>query len=532
MFAGLVLASTAEPGRQSATPLDDAAAHHRAGVEYHLRRCLDDASREYALALELDPAREPTDQEWQLIRRFAPRIYATKSEPFPLKDFAAILHPAGRLIAYHFFWEDDIDFPEDNDPCDHELIWVGYSEDQKSIEKIWTYFHGRILEGDAGALADAREHAMRPRVVVQWGKHGSMPHHWEGIPISPTPGDAELKYYSTSGPITLKRYNEGTFKKLSTEGRRLATHPIGVRLGWPVRFAGSWKDFTDFSKLLDPIDILNGKRMAAVTRWNSATINRHFLAYNFRPKTEWPPVAGPSVKAGLDTASLDDLNLPAKSVFDPAMPRYPNVWFYIDTSLAPSYDAAVKLITTKLRTSMRLPEYYGPFGNAEGCDFEVRVEHLQPWEDRAQRQLQHSHCFHMRYYYTSLARNSAQAVRLKLGGAERLFYRFAASAHYEVEHSNPNHADVENCPICGRTGEYSGLKGNLVEMVHDPLGLELLMTGKIRGEAVKFEDWERRQVGGVDQLARDFELSNRVFPALSGDRNTLRIGIVVVGPKE
>ena len=30
------------------------------------------------------------------------------------------MHPQRRLIAYHFFWEDDIDFPEDNDPCDHE----------------------------------------------------------------------------------------------------------------------------------------------------------------------------------------------------------------------------------------------------------------------------------------------------------------------------------------------------------------------------------------------------------------------------
>ncbi|MBO0858805.1 MAG: hypothetical protein J2P21_10110 [Chloracidobacterium sp.] len=32
---------------------------------------------------------------------------------------------------------------------------------------------------------------------------------------------------------------------------------------------------------------------------------------------------------------------------------------------------------------------------------------------------------------------------------ERTFFRFGASAHYEVEHSNPNHADVEICPICG-----------------------------------------------------------------------------------
>jgi len=74
------------------------------GVAYHLRRFLDDASREYTRALELDPPRDLTDEEWQLARRFAPRVHVTASEFFPLKDFAVILHPAERLIAYHFFW--------------------------------------------------------------------------------------------------------------------------------------------------------------------------------------------------------------------------------------------------------------------------------------------------------------------------------------------------------------------------------------------------------------------------------------------
>jgi hypothetical protein len=31
--------------------------------------------------------------------------------------------------------------------------------------------------------------------------------------------------------------------------------------------------------------------MIKVTRWNSATIDQHFLPYNFRPKTEWPASA-------------------------------------------------------------------------------------------------------------------------------------------------------------------------------------------------------------------------------------------------
>ncbi len=56
--------------------------HHQLGVAYHLRRCLDDASREYARTLELDAPRELTEDDWRLVRRFAPRVYVTTSEFF------------------------------------------------------------------------------------------------------------------------------------------------------------------------------------------------------------------------------------------------------------------------------------------------------------------------------------------------------------------------------------------------------------------------------------------------------------------
>lgn len=511
--------------------------HHQLGVAYHLRRCLDDASREYSRALELDPPRELTEEDLRLARRFAPRVYVTASEFFPLKDFVVILHPTERLIAYHFFWEDDIDFPEDNDPCDHELMWVRYSPDKMSIEKVWTYFHGRILDGGEAALSDARRNEMRPRVDVQWGKHGSMPAGWEELKIVGDRGDAENKYYPVDQPISLKRYNEGVYRKLSEEGRRLPNHPLGRRAGWPQKFSGSWNDFTNFSRVVEPLEWLEKNKMAAVSRWNSATLNQHFLRYNFRPKTEWPveaPNTQPAtVKPGstLGKLSLGDFQLPPKSVFDKSMPRYPNLWFYVDASLAKSYEEAVKLVTENLRSAMRLREFYGPFDNAEGCDFEVRLEHLQPWEQRAQRAAQHSHAFHMRYYFTALARQKLDRVKIGDPWGEREFFRFGASVHYEVEHTNPNHADVEICPICGRTGEYAELKGNLVELVHDPLGLELVMTGKIRGETVRFEDWEQREVGSVASLKSTFTLQDFTFPAQIGDRNTLRIGVVVLAPK-
>ncbi len=229
--------------------------------------------------------------------------------------------------------------------------------------------------------------------------------------------------------------------------------------------------------------------------------------------------------------TLEDFHLPAKAVFSKAMPRYPNAWFYVAEPLAASHSAAVKLVTERLRQAMHLPEYYGPFDNPEGCDFEVIIEHLQPWIDSVQPDRQHGHAFHMRYYYSALASPELSKVRVSIAGRPRVFYRFAASVHYEVEHANPNHADVESCPICGRTGAYAAVRGNLVEQVHDPLGLELLLTGRVRGEVVHFHDWERRAIGSVESLSDALRVSVYSFPGQSGDKNTARIGIVLLEPK-
>jgi len=268
-------------------PAQDAAQrHHQRGVEFHVKRCLDEASQEYAAVLKLDPPTEATGEQTALARRFLPRLFTTPSEPFRLQDFAVILHPSRRLVAYHLFWEDDIDFPEDNDPCDHEVLWVEYAEDHKTLTGISTYFHGRILRGDSEAIQEAKAHAGRSRINIQWGKHGSLLLGWEKLPIVADEDDAEKKFYPLGRPITLLDYNRGTYKKLSKEGRRLPEHPLGR--GWPEKFVGSWQDFIDFSVLIDPAELLSSKQMIRVSRWNSATINQHFLRYNFRPKTEWP----------------------------------------------------------------------------------------------------------------------------------------------------------------------------------------------------------------------------------------------------
>ena len=463
-----------------AEPRADAAYHHWIGVEHHLQRRLDDAARAYARALALDPPRDPTADEAQRIRRFLPRLYTNTAEPFALKDVAAVLHPERRLIAYHLFWEDDADVSEFKDPCDHEVVWVAYQADGQQIEQVWTYFNGQALAGGEPALRDAREHSLRPRIDVQRGRHGSMPVGWQALSLDNT--DAS------------------------------------------------------FPRLVDPADLLARQRMVKVSRWNSATIQQHFLRYNFRPKIEWPPEFGDAAAPGrrgpasLEAASQATFDLPPKRVFDAAMPRYPNLWLYVDASLATSYEAAVRLVTGALRETMALRESYGPFSNAEGCDFEAGLEHLQPWLERDRLPLQHAHAFHVRYYHTALERQGLHRVRLATAAGTREFYRFAASAHYEVEHTNPNHADVEICPICGRTGVYAHEAGNLVERVHDPLGLELVLAGTIRGNRVRLDDHDGRELRGVGALGNQLSVQSFDFQPSAADQNTQRLGVIVLTP--
>jgi len=253
-------------------------------IEAHERRSLDEASALYSRILKAGAPSGPTPEQKRLARRFAPRIYTTPTEPFPLKDFAVIMHPTEPLIAYHFFWEDDIDFPDDNDPCDHELMWVRYDPASGKVTGYATYFHGRILVAPPEAVEDANRHGGRPRVFSQWGKHGSMPPGWEKLQIVADAGDVERAYYPNR-LISLEQYQRGTYQKLSTVGRQEQDSPLSR--GWPAKFSGSWQDFVNFSRLVDPLKWLDRTGYIKVSCWNNAVIDRHFLLYNFRPKTEW-----------------------------------------------------------------------------------------------------------------------------------------------------------------------------------------------------------------------------------------------------
>ena len=246
----------------------DLASLNEQAVALHRERRLKEASELYAQLLKLEPPREPTEEERALTLRYAPRLFVTPTEFFPLKDFAAVLHPERPLIAYHMFWEDDIDYPDDNDPCDHEVMWVEYDAASGEVTGVYAYYHKEILSSQ-DAVADANAHDGRPWIGVQWGKHGSLIVGWE-------------KMRARSIWLDMK----STYRRLHTQGHRQLDHPLAR--GWPRTFEGSWDDFVDFSQPVEPREWLETKGMIMVSRWPNAVIDQYFLPYNFYPKPEWP----------------------------------------------------------------------------------------------------------------------------------------------------------------------------------------------------------------------------------------------------
>ena len=261
-------------------PNAEAMEANRDALGAHAERRLTEASEGYRDALHLAPPREPSAAELALIRKFAPIVMTAEHEPFALKDVAAILHFSEPWIAYHLFWDDDIDFPDDNDPCDHEVIWLRLDAARTRVRSVHTYFHGRIL-------VDATPLVGRPRVVSQWGKHGTMPMNWRSLYILADADDVERNRLQTDRPMRLEEYNMDTWRKLHTEGREAQGSPLGA--SWPLRFEGSWEDFSRFGRPVDLEPRLRKGAMAMVSYFNNAVINRYFLRYNFAAKTEWPP---------------------------------------------------------------------------------------------------------------------------------------------------------------------------------------------------------------------------------------------------
>jgi len=250
--------------------------HYRLGYAYHLMRRLMEASSEYEIGLKLDPPHMASEDDLKLVEKYAPRLFVNPKEFFKLKDLVAVIHPKKAIIAYNLFWEDDIDYPGDNDPSDHEVVWIEFDKSKSKVTGVYTYFHKAILSTEE-AVKDANLHNQRARINVEWGGHGSLPLRWEKL-------HPEVIFEKISKRIKIKNMAQ-RYQELSKSIKN-PNHPLAR--DWPKKFTGSYKNFINFSKYLELRRLLKKKKMIIISQWPNAVINRYFLNYNYFPKKQWP----------------------------------------------------------------------------------------------------------------------------------------------------------------------------------------------------------------------------------------------------
>ncbi|MBU1035602.1 MAG: tetratricopeptide repeat protein [bacterium] len=250
--------------------------HYRLSYSYHLMRRLMEASSEYEIVLKLDPPQMATEENLKLVEKYTPRLYANPKEFFKLKDLVVVIHPEKPIIAYNLFWEDDIDYPGDNDPSDHEVVWIEFSQSKGEVTGVYTYFHQAILSTEE-AVKDANLHNQRARINAEWGGHGSLPLSWEKLHL-------EVIFEKIGKRIKIKDMAQ-RYQELSKSIKN-PNHPLAR--DWPKNFSGSYKDFINFSKYIELRRFLKKKKMVIISQWPNAVINQHFLNYNYFPKKQWP----------------------------------------------------------------------------------------------------------------------------------------------------------------------------------------------------------------------------------------------------
>jgi len=213
--------------------------------------------------------------------------------------------------------------------------------------------------------------------------------------------------------------------------------------------------------------------------------------------------------------------------FPPEMPRYPNLWFYVSQDLAAAYDDAVSNVLGILEKC----GLYGITWRAplEGADGEAARDHLAPYDGFSTPLLFHEHSLHLRYYLNAL-RDKSLKVR---GDRTYLCWAIAASVHFEPggrAHylSLEEYPELQTCPFCGRIDESVAI-AEIYEKIRDPLGLELILEGRLRGG--KARDAFGRTVQGLKDVGVEGGRLRIRTTDVSGDFpkiNTARLGFVLV----
>ncbi len=214
---------------------------------------------------------------------------------------------------------------------------------------------------------------------------------------------------------------------------------------------------------------------------------------------------------------------PPKSSFEP--PRYPNAWFYVSKKVAPTYIEAVQFVRASLEQYVGFDDSLSPRTGMECADAQQRVHHLQPVRGLPDPSRDHYHDLHIRYYFSHLPRRQQHDVVMDVDGQDHACWRLPASVHYEPEPEHPGHPYIDECPVCGVVSPYD-LPGDPCEKSHDPLGLELLFYGTVRGEAILRSDGH--PVGGLTTMADDFDIRLSTHDPVAPDMNTLRIGVAII----
>jgi len=235
-----------------------------------------------------------------------------------------------------------------------------------------------------------------------------------------------------------------------------------------------------------------------------------------------------------------DFKLPKKDIISKEMPRYSNVWFYVNSNIVEGYLEAVYLVIFNLMKYCNIKDNFSEnyrlryilFNSNEGSDTEGRYKGLQPYTDIDNPSNSHDHQLHIRYYYKNLINNKSEKVKLNINNEDIIFYRLALSVHYEVTTENKNHPFVEFCPICGRAGIYdievdqNDLDKGICKKIHDPLGVEILLKNTIRGNKIYNNRGE--QIKFIERLKKDCDLETYIVDITDAEINTPKIGHILI----
>lgn len=198
----------------------------------------------------------------------------------------------------------------------------------------------------------------------------------------------------------------------------------------------------------------------------------------------------------------------------------------------PSYDDAVNYVLSLFdKCDMYRVTWRPPLEDADG---EAARDHWQPYDGFPKPTLFHEHSLHLRYYLKALrdklleVKDNNSSTYLCWAVATSVHFEPGGSVHYLSMEEYP---ELQACPLCGNSINKGVAICDIYEKIRDPLGLELLLEGKIRGKRIK-DAFNRISQGIKDiSMTEDEKYIRRVDTGagyFSKGINTPRLGCVLI----